>query len=58
MLHRFSIDLIVLLVRTDKLYKARLPLVVDGYNQSILVSCDVEDHSTALQNARRSKLRL
>ena len=58
MLHRFSIDPVVLLVRPDEFDEAGLPRVVERYDQAILVSCDLEHHSTAFENTRRSKSRL
>src|SRR3970282_1603428 len=58
MLHRFSINAVVLLVRSNELDKAGLPHVVERYDQAILVSCDVEHHSTTFEDTRRSKLRL
>jgi hypothetical protein len=55
MLHRFSINAVALLVRSNELHKAGLSRVIERDDQTILVSCNIEDHSTVLENARRTK---
>jgi hypothetical protein len=52
MLHRFGINVVVLFVSSNELYKTRLARVVNRYDQPVLVSCYVEYDSATFENAR------
>jgi len=45
MFHRFYINLVVMLVRSDPFDEYDLVTIVDGHHQSVIVSFNVEDQS-------------
>jgi hypothetical protein len=57
-LDSLCIDGVVLLVRANELDENDPVRVVDGCDQAILVTSDIEDHTSVLQDARGTKVGL
>ena len=57
-LDRLCIDGVVLLVRADELHENNPVRVVDGRDESVLVTSDIEDHAPLFQDPRGTKVGL